>query len=405
MPLRVAFVSMHTSPADQPGRGDAGGMNVVELGLARALAAQGHQVDLITRAADADARPVVQLAPGLRLRHLSAGPARPLPKSRIDKHIDAFSAELAALDPYQLVHSHHWMSGVAALPVARAWGVPHVASYHSVAALPGSPLSAGEPPESARRVDGEARVARGSDAIVTVSTSEARTVIERCGAHPDRVHVIAPGVDHQLFHPAAAGGQPSAGGPWQQTANGFLVFAARLQPLKAPDLAIRALAGVPEVLRPHLVVAGDTSADFTGYRGELDDLIDTLGLNGQVSFIGPQPREQLAALLRAAKAVLVPSHSETFGLLALEAAASGTPVIAAAAGGLREAVVDGETGVLMASRDPEQWAAVLTTLLGSPGLAARMGLVAQVHARRYSWRQSATQLAYLYEQLLGPCTP
>lgn len=404
-PLRIAFVSMHTSPADLPGHGDAGGMNVVEISLARALAAQGHQVDLITRAASPNAPSVVQLAPGLRLRHLPAGPAQPLPKSRIDEHLDEFHAGLESLDPYQLVHSHHWMSGVAALPVARSWGVPHVQSYHSVAALPGSPLSEGEPPESARRVDGEALVALGSDAVVTVSTSEARTVIERCGAPPNRVNVIAPGVDLRLFHPATPGEQPLVAGPWDHAANGYLVFAARLQPLKAPDLAIRAVAGVPEVMRPHLVVAGDTSADFMGYRAELDELIVELGLDGQVSFSGPQPREQLAGLLRSARAVLVPSHSETFGLLALEAAASGTPVIASAAGGLREAVVDGETGILMNSRDPDQWAAALTSLLASPGLGARMGVVAHVHARRFGWPQAAGQLVHLYDQLLGGPTP
>ncbi len=399
-PLRIAFVSMHTSPADQPGHGDAGGMNVVELSLARALAARGHQVDLITRAASPHAPSVAQLAPGLRLRHLPAGPAMPLPKSRIDEHLDEFRTGLERLDRYQLVHSHHWMSGVAALPVARGWGVPHVQSYHSVAALPGSPLSEGEPAESVRRVSGEARVALGSDAVVTVSTSEARTVIERCGAQPHRVHVIAPGVDHQLFRPATPGEQSSVPGPWDHAANGYLVFAARLQPLKAPDLAIRALAGVPEALRPQLVVAGDTSADFMGYRAELDELVAELGLAGHVSFTGPQPREQLAGLLRGAKAVLVPSHSETFGLLALEAAASGTPVIASAAGGLREAVVDGETGILMAGRDPDQWAAALSGLLASRRLGARMGVVAQVHARRFSWRQAAGELVHLYDQLL-----
>ena len=143
MPLRIAFVSLHTSPATQPGSGDAGGLNVVERAQADALADLGHHVELITRRTAPDAPDVVELAPRVLLRHLDAGPPTPLPKSEIDAHIDEFSAGFGELGPYDIVHSHHWMSGVAALPHTRAWGIPHVQSYHSVAALPGSPLAVG----------------------------------------------------------------------------------------------------------------------------------------------------------------------------------------------------------------------------------------------------------------------
>ena len=176
--LRLCFVSMHTSPANLPGSGDAGGMNVVERSQALALAGLGHSVDLVTRRSHPDDPDAVELAPGVVLRHLDAGPRTPLPKSVIDDHIDEFSAGLATLGDYDLFHSHHWMSGVAALPVAAARGVPHVQSYHSVAALPGSPLSSGEVPESVRRVSGEALVApfrrprrtRSSSAVVPIPT-------------------------------------------------------------------------------------------------------------------------------------------------------------------------------------------------------------------------------------------
>lgn len=393
---------MHTSPANLPGSGDAGGMNVVERAQAQALAELGHRVRLVTRRAAPDEPDERELFPGVTLHHLDAGPPTVLPKSRIDDHLDEFSANLARLAPASIVHSHHWMSGVAALPVARAWGVPHVQSYHSVAALPGSELAAGEPPESPRRIPGEVLVAAESDAVVAISAAEARTVIERCGAVPQQVHIVSPGVDQELFRPLAAGEPrwlPEDAGP-DFVERGFLLFAARFQPLKGPDLAIRALAELEPELRPHLLVAGDTSPDFASYDAELHDLVARLGLDGLVHFIGPQPRPALAELMRSARVVLVPSHSETFGLVALEAAASGTPVIAAAAGGLREAVAHGETGQLMDSREPEDWGRALRRLLTEPGLLDRMGTVARVHARRFEWRWSAHRLAALYAELV-----
>lgn len=425
MSLRIAFVSLHTSPATQPGSGDAGGLNVVERATADALADLGHTVDLITRRADPSEPDVVELRPGVVLRHLTAGPEQPLPKSEIDAFIPEFSGGLGKLGPYDLVHSHHWMSGVAALPHARAWGVPHVQSYHSVAALPGSPLAEGEAAESPARVPGERLVAEESQAVVAISAAEARTVIERCGAEPDRVCIVSPGVDHELFRPLRPGeprwepeahadrpdqGDGSRGAPGPQEPSpvarrGFVLFAARLHPLKDPDLAIRAVAGVDPAIRPHLVIAGDVSADFAAYEATLLNLVDELGLTGQVSFIGPQPRPELARLMRSARLVLVPSHSETFGLVALEAASSGTAVIAAAAGGLREAVAHGETGQLMDSRRPEDWADAITYLLTEPGLLERQGVVARVHARRFVWRWSAARLASIYADLLEKGTP
>lgn len=390
-PQRIGFVSMHTSPADLPGSGDAGGMNVVEYHQAFALAALGHRVDLITRRSDPDQPDVVDLSDAVRLRHLPAGPATRLAKSLIDAHIDEFSEGLARLERYDVLHSHHWMSGVAALPVARAWGVPHVQSFHSVAALPGSALSEGEPPESPARVPGEALVATASDLVIAISAAEARTVVERCGAEADRVVIVPPGVDRTVFHAGAS--DPTASG-------GYLLYAARLQPLKGPDLAIGALAEVPAALRPDLLIAGDVSADFAAYEADLHALVATHGLQDKVRFIGPQPREQLAELMRGASIVLVPSHSETFGLIALEAESCGTPVIASAAGGLREAVVHGETGQLMDSRQPQDWGTAITRLLGRPALLQRMGTVAQIHARRFSWDVTALLLDLHYRRLL-----
>lgn len=401
--LKIAMVSMHTSPLDSPGSGDAGGMNVVELHTAEALAELGHKVDLITRRSDPSQADVVDLGGGVRVRHLDGGPAKRLAKSEIDAHIDDFATSMGKIDSYDIFHSHHWMSGMAALPLARQLGVPHVQSYHSVAALPGDYLSEGEPPESPARVAGEALLATESDLVVAISAAEARTVVSRCGADPNRVVIVPPGVDAQLFRPRAKD-EPKWTWPHERgpaCARGYILFAGRLQPLKGPDLAIAALAQVPEDLRPHLVVAGEVSKDFASYTAELEAMVDRLGLGQYVTFMGPKERACLAQMMRGALLCLVPSHSETFGLVALESAASGTPVIASSAGGLREAVVHGETGQLMDSRLPTDWASAMIRLLADPELLARMGTVARIHARRFSWHNTAQLLTELYGQLLA----
>lgn len=389
---------MHTSPTSSPGTGDAGGMNVVELAEASALARLGHHVELVTRRSSPADPARRELAPGVTLCHLDAGPPTPLPKSVIDDHLDQFSAGLAELGPYDIYHSHHWMSGVAALPVAAAAGVRHVQSFHSVAALPGTALDAGEPAESPRRVPGEALVARRSDAVVAISAAEARTVIERCGADPQRVRIISPGVDHELFRPLQPG-EPSWQPPGGVGVNGFVVFAGRLQPLKGADLAIAALAGLDPQLRPRLVVAGDASQDFAEYPAQLRQLVAEAGLDDAVDFCGPLSREELAHVLRSSRLALVPSHSETFGLIALEAQSSGVPVVAACAGGLREAVAHGETGYLVESRDPLEWTAVLQILLADPVTLSRLGTVARVYARQFDWTWTARRLAACYAEL------
>lgn len=398
------FVSMHSSPIARPGSGDAGGMNVVEEAVAGALADLGHDVQLVTRRADAEAPDAVQTRPGVTLRVLPAGPARALAKSEIDQYIDEFASGLRELAVPDVVHSHHWMSGVAALGWAREHGVPHVQSFHSVAAPPHRPLSEGEPPESPHRVPGERLAATQSDLVVAISVAEARTVVERCGAEPERVSVLAPGVDTELFRPLGSGEprwQPRRFGRSEaRWDNGYVVFAARLQPLKGPDLALRALAHVEQWMRPHLLIAGDTSEDFAGYADQLHTLVGRLGLERDVTFIGPVPRDELAVLLRGARLLLVPSHSETFGLIALEAAASGVPVLASAAGGLREAVAHQETGQLIDSREPEDWGRAMTYVLGTPGVQRSMGTAARIHARRFEWSWTARRLVDLYRELL-----
>lgn len=415
LPLRIVAVSLHTSPLAEPGGADAGGMNVVVLEQSLALARAGHQVDLFTRRPDPDTPGTIEVAPGVRVHHLEAGPPEPLAKSAMEQAIDPFREQLrAALTQratpvgraadadgpgWDLIHSHHWFSGVAALPVARELGIPHLQSFHSVAAPEDSPgLDAGEPAESSGRIPGERLVARGSDLVIAVSEAEARTVAERYGVPGERLAVVRPGVDVELFCPSAgAGGSAGAQAPHPPT----LLFAARLQPLKAPDLALEVLARLDPALDARLVLTGGVSQDFQDYLRELEGLAQELEVSERVEFVGPQGREGLAARMREADLLLLTSWSETFGLVALEAQASGTPVAAwAGAGGVREAVAP--TGIVLGSRDPDVWAEATQSLLTDPDALQRASQDARRFAEGRTWEESARALAAQYERLARP---
>lgn len=391
--LRIALVSLHTSPGAEPGSGDAGGMNVVVRHQAEALAAAGHCVEILTRRSSPEIARKVQLNPRVTLRFLDAGPAAPVPKGDHEDFIDDFRQRMSALGPYDVIHSHHWFSGMAALPLARELGTPHVQSFHSIAAEESTPLSAGERPESAGRMIGEAWLARESDAIVAISEAEADTVVHRLGGSRDRIAIVSPGVDGALFRPSRH--EPRAG-------RGYAIVAARLQPLKGLDLAIEAIAAVPEPIRPELIIAGDASSDFDGYVDELRALAASHGIEDTVRFVGPQSRIKLATLLREARVVLVPSHSETYGLVALEAAASGVPVVAACSGGLREAVVHGTTGVIIESRDPAAWGSAIAQVLADPEFARALSHAARERAEHLDWPRSAQKLLAVYRSLVLP---
>lgn len=397
-PLRIVMVSMHTSPTAPPGTADAGGMNVVELNAAIALGAAGHHVDLLTRKDEAHLPQVVDLGPGVRMFNLDAGPAVPVAKSHQETLIEPFRdamsrwwrANGAGVD---VVHSHHWFSGVAALPVARRAGVPHVQSYHSVAAPEGAGLDAGEPPESLGRRDGERLAARQSDRIVAVSDYEARTIVQRYRPPVDRIRIVHPGVDLQQFRPLAPG---EAHWAWR---GDYLLLAARLEPLKAPDLALRTLAELPPGDRPRLVVAGQAAAEFSWYAHELRELATQLGITDRVLYIGSQDRDQLATMMRGARILLNPSRSETFGLVNLEASASGVPVVASRAGGMAESVMDNTTGLLMDSRDPVAWARAVRILIRDAGRWASMGHAGRAFAQTRGWPVVAGEFAAVYREV------
>lgn len=396
--MRVAFISLHTSPAERAGTADAGGMNVLIRALAKALRRAGAEVEFFTRRSSTTQLATDLLDDGIVIHHVDAGPATPLPKSQIDQHIDEFRANLGSLERFDLVHSHHWMSGVAAIPLARAAGIPHLMTFHSVAAHPNSPLRDGEPPESPARLDGEVYCATQSDLILAVSRHEAAVVIGRCQADPEQVLIVRPGVDTELFHPADPG---EVWVPAPGVHPGYVLFAARLQPLKAPEVAIAALSLLPVDERPSLVVVGQVSADFADYEAELHHLVQERGLSEKVGFLPGQDRESFAQILRHASVMLVPSHSETFGLVALEASASGIPTLAAAAGGLTEAICNGHTGVLVPTHEPQDWADALQGLLRDPERRAIMGATARERAETMTWAHVADRTLQAYRRAIA----
>ena len=400
----IGFVMLHTSPLDVPGTKDAGGMNVVVRAQAEAIAAQGREVRIFTRRSDDDLPDRVELGPRLVVVHLTAGPTRLLAKGDHELVMEEFGAALAAeleCEPVELLHAEHWFSGIAALPVARAAGVPLVQSYHSIAAEPTSPLADGERPESPGRLEGERRLAHEADLVIAVSEAERQTTLERLGGDPARVTVVPLGVDTELFHPCdsaecaeqrdwlARGGRPE------------VLVVGRLHPLKGFDLAIEAVASIPVETRPVLRIVGASPPDDDGYVRGLHEAVLAHGMAATTSFDGALRRRELAERIRSAAVVLVPSHSETFGLVALEAASSGVPVVARDAGGLREAVVDGETGILVSGDDPAPWAEAIMRVLDDSARADEMRDAARRHALTRSWGASAARLLEAYEEVLG----
>jgi D-inositol-3-phosphate glycosyltransferase len=404
-PRRVATISLHTSPLDQPGTGDAGGLNVYVVEASRRLAERGVEVEIFTRAVCRDTPPVVELAPGVLVRNVVAGPFEELDKNVLPAQICQFTFGVlrteAAYAPgrYDLVHAHYWLSGQVAAVAAERWGVPLVQSMHTLGKVKNLALAAGDCAEPEARIRGEAEVVMAADRLVANTAEEARQLVELYGADPGRVETVNPGVDLSVFRPGPmADARRRLGLPADAV---VLVFAGRIQPLKGPDVVLRAAA---ELLRssPSLagrltvVFVGGPSGSEVGAPGRLEYLAGRLGISECVRLEPPCPQPELADWYRAATAVLVPSHSESFGLVALEAQACGTPVIAAAVGGLRTAVRDGFSGILVDGHDPVRWARVVGDLIASPGRLARLSRGALRHASAFGWPATADRLIDVY---------
>jgi D-inositol-3-phosphate glycosyltransferase len=404
-PRRIATVSVHTSPLEQPGTGDAGGLNVYVVEVARRLAARGVEVDIFTRAVSREQPPVAELAPGVLVRHLPAGPFEDLDKSDLPGQLCQFTFELLRAEAghapgrYDLVHGHYWLSGQAGAVAKERWGVPLVQSMHTLGKVKNAALAAGDALEPAIRLRGEAEVISAADRLVANTDDEASQLISGYDADPGRVSVVNPGVSLSVFRP---GSRRLARKRLGLPADGIvLVFAGRVQPLKAPDVVLHAAARMiaedPGLAR-RLTIAfvGGPSGTGRADPDSLTELAGRLGLGGLVRLEPPCPQPELADWYRAATIVMVPSYSESFGLVAVEAQACGTPVVAAAVGGLRTAVRHGVSGILIDSRDPAAYARAIQELIAAPQTLARLSRGARAHASLFGWSATVDRLLDLY---------
>jgi D-inositol-3-phosphate glycosyltransferase len=409
---RLAVLSLHTSPLAQPGTGDGGGMNVYVRELTAALARSGVACDVFTRAWSPDLPPVVDVEPGLRVHHVAAGPLAVLPKESLPAVVDGFTAAVlermlaAGDDPggglaYTSVHANYWLSGLSGHVIKHELNLPLVCTFHTLDRVKAETL-----PEEVeadmphRRAEAEASIIDCSDAVLASCSVEADQIASLYGGEPGRIRIVPPGVDHAFFGP---GHRPQARRALGLPLDGrLLLFVGRIQPLKRADVAIETLAelGASGGEPYRLVVVGGPS----GPHGEkalqgLYDIADARGVRDQVHFIEPQPHELLSSYYRAADVCLVPSRSESFGLVALEAAACGTPVVASAVGGLTTLVEDGHTGYLVEDPDPGAYAAAVRRVFDEPLVAERLSTASVLMARRYTWRAAARTLVELHDEL------
>ncbi len=399
MPVRrLAMLSVHTSPLAQPGAGDGGGMNVYVRALAAALARAGVACDVFTRAAHAEQPQVVDVEPGFRVVHLDAGPRRPVPKhglpELVDPFADAFLDEVGGDGGYDVLHANYWLSGAVGHRLKHELELPLVATFHTLDRVKAE-VGLGDDPAVRARVEGD--VVRCADLMIASTGEEREQLVTLYGAGRDRIEIVPPGVDHGVFFPAdrAAARERLD----LHDVDRLLLFVGRIQPLKGADLAVRTLAELRDPGVVLLVVGGPSGPEGEAELTRLRDLVAELDLVDQVRFVPPQPHEALAVYYQAADGCLVPSRTESFGLVALEAAACGTPVVAASVGGLRSLVEDGHTGFLVDGRSAHDYAAPVALLLDDPELADEIGRNAAERSACCTWSIAAARLRRLYGDL------
>jgi len=394
---RLAMLSMHSSPLVQPGAGDSGGMNVYVRELSSALAQAGVDTTTYVRRWHPDLADEVFVEPGFRVVHIDAGPPD-LAKEHLPEVVDSFaSGVIRHLEEHggaDVVHANYWLSGVAGHRIKHELHLPLVCTFHTLARV----KAEGGDAEPARRVRAETEIIGCADAICVSCTEEERQFVRHYGQPPGRLEIVAPGVEHAFFAPGDRDGARGALGLGLGS-EPVLLFVGRIQPLKGAPLAVRTLSALDRPDAKLLVVGGASGLDGPAEEEKLRALVDELGLTERVFFVPPQPHHLLASYYRAADLVLVPSRSESFGLVALEAAACGTPVVASAVGGLLTLVDHGHTGFLVPGRDPEVFASYADEILSNDRLAGEMARSGAARARGYTWSLAAGRLRRIYADL------
>ena len=405
---RVAVLSVHTSPLDQPGVGDSGGMNVYVRAVAERLAGRGVAVDVFTRCRGGVDHEVKTLAPGIRVVSVKAGPCAVVPKADLPRFLPEFLGGVLRVAHedgrgYDIVHSHYWLSGWVGRAMRTALAVPLVASFHTLGKVKNYSLARGEGPETDLRLAAEQAVIDDADRILAPTPTEAAQLVGLYGADPRRVRLVPPGVDHELFVP---GDRAAARDRLHLSGRRVALYVGRLQPHKGPDVAIRTLAEAvardPDVAE-HLMLAivGGPSGEEKGAEvARLLELASALRVGDRVALFPPQPQAELVDFYTAADVVLVPSRSESFGLVALEAQACGTPVVAADVGGLPYVIRHGLSGFLVEDHDPADHAERMLEILRDPSLQSSFGAEAASHAMRFTWDVTTDQMVTVYDEIL-----
>lgn len=439
-PQKIALITIHTSPLDTPGGGNAGGLNVVVQNLATQLADQGLQVDILTRRENPHSPAQISIAPNVNLKILDIGPAKPISRAEISILIPQIKQYANKIDKYQIVHSHYWISGVLGQEIANLQNIPHVLSLHTLAKIKNSNLAADDAPESDLRLRTEEEILATSTLVTVASTAE-KQIVMNLGAK--QVALTPPGVNPQIFFPLekekshlgsqqicksdprvaslstlpieATKSSPLPEPPHKNLdlssncplvssfissldGSPFLLLAGRIQPLKGQKIALQALSSVPEPLRPKILFVGDAGAVGNKYFEDLQELVKALDLQNYVCFMPALNQTELSYLMRRAYITIIPSQSETFGMVALESAASGVPVIANDTTGLKESVAENVTGIRIPIENSKAWGELITNLLKDPHLRNSLGRTASAWALAHSWENTAQQTLKAYEK-------
>ena len=400
---RVAFLSMHTSPLDQPGAGEAGGMNVYMNDLAGALASRGVETTVFTRRNDPSPPQMIKTASGYRVSLIDAGPPRPAPAGALAEWVGDYAGRvidrMREEGEYDLVHSHYWLSGWAGRMVKQSLGLPLANSFHTLGRVKDATRRPGQPPEPLSRIAAENEVIAAADCVIVSSEYEADELIGHYRADPGRVCINPPGIDLRLFRP---GDRAAARRKLGMGDEPLILFAGRIQPLKGADVAVRALATVRESLPgARLALVGgpsgpDGEAELAAVRREAA----RLGAEGAVTFYGPRPHREMPLFYQAADALAAPSRSESFCLVAVEGQACGTPVVAANVGGLRYVVSDRRSGILVDGWEAADYGRALLSVLQSPARREKLSAGAIANAERFGWELSTERLLELYKGIM-----
>ena len=407
---KIATLMVHTSPLDQAGVGDAGGMNVYVVETAKKMAQAGVSVDIFTRANKPNLPESVEIAEGVNVKHLVAGPFEGLSKEELPSQLGALTSAFLnhqkqlPSNYYSLLHSHYWISGQLGWMISEASSIPLIHTMHTTAKVKNLNLAAGEKPEPHTRAIGEEQVVQVATGLIANTDAEAASLVSLYEACPDRVFVVAPGVDLQTFSPGD--GKAAARNRLNIAPDAIiLTFVGRVQPHKGPDVLLKAAAEMV-MHTPHLraklavVIIGGASGSINELE-KIKSLARFLKIEDITHFIEPASREVLPDWYRASDLVCVPSYSESFGLVALEAQACGTPVVATAIGGLRTAVSDGISGSLVDGHDPKAWSAVISRLIMEPQRRLLLGMNAVEHASHFGWEGTARKTLDVYDWALS----